>query len=390
MKDPRYIIVFGASLTQFTIIGFLIGFGVFFAELERDLGWSRTMLSLGTSIAFLMMGLGAMLGGRLNDQFGPKLVLSISGVIFAAGIVALSQIQQPWQYFAVFGLMIGAGLATHDVVTLSTIARWFDKRRGLMTGLVKTGTAIGQVTVPPIAAFLIAWLGWRYGMFSLGIAAGVILLLAASMMRLPSENDTLERAAGTSAGSTFQEAKRNPTFWKLCAVQFLFFPTLMSVPTHLAVHGQDLGMEAKTAALLLSVMGASSIAGRLSIGLIADRMGGKMAYSTALFGLLASLGALCVVEDHGTLFALIALYGFSHGSLFVVVSPTVSRYFGMRSHGSIFGTVLFFGTIGGAFGPVMTGWVFDQFGSYTPAFAALGLAAGLALLLVQSLPRPAQ
>ena len=390
MKDPRYIIVFGASLTQFTIIGFLIGFGVFFAELERDLGWSRTMLSLGTSIAFLMMGLGAMLGGRLNDQFGPKLVLSISGVIFAAGIVALSQIQQPWQYFAVFGLMIGAGLATHDVVTLSTIARWFDKRRGLMTGLVKTGTAIGQVTVPPIAAFLIAWLGWRYGMFSLGIAAGVILLLAASMMRLPSENDTLERAAGTFAGSTFQEAKRNPTFWKLCAVQFLFFPTLMSVPTHLAVHGQDLGMEAKTAALLLSVMGASSIAGRLSIGLIADRMGGKMAYSTALFGLLASLVALCVVEDHATLFALIALYGFSHGSLFVVVSPTVSRYFGMRSHGSIFGTVLFFGTIGGAFGPVMTGWVFDQFGSYTPAFAALGLAAGLALLLVQSLPRPAQ
>jgi MFS family permease len=81
-----------------------------------------------------------------------------------------------------------------------------------------------------------------------------------------------------------------------------------------------------------------------------------------------------------------ALYGFGHGGFFAVVSPTVAAYFGMKEHGALFGTILFFGTISGSIGPILTGFVFDHFGSYEIAFwGLLGLMLA-GLLLVLALP----
>jgi len=138
----------------------------------------------------------------------------------------------------------------------------------------------------------------------------------------------------------------------------------------------------------LSVLGGSSVVGRLFIGALADWIGGKNAYALALGGLMASLACYAWIAAPEHLIAATALYGLAHGALFVVVSPTVARVFGMAAHGAIFGTVVFFGTIGGAIGPTLAGWVFDTWGSYTPAFLTLAAAAGLALVLALTLPRP--
>ena len=106
------------------------------------------------------------------------------------------------------------------------------------------------------------------------------------------------------------------------------------------------------------------------------------------WALIAGLGGLTCLTVPWALFTAVAVYGFAHGALFVVVSPTVAEYFGMRAHGAIFGTVLFSGTLGGSIGPILTGMMFDLSGSYLPAFLTLTGMAGLALLLVLSLPRP--
>ena len=135
--DKRYLIVLGACLTQFTIIGLLFSYGLFFKALETEFGWSRTLLSGCTSIAFLVMGSLAFFGGRLNDRYGPRAVLAVAGTLCGLGYAFLSQVSQPWQLFVIFGLFIGVGMSSHDVVTLSTIARWFQQRRGIMTGVVK-------------------------------------------------------------------------------------------------------------------------------------------------------------------------------------------------------------------------------------------------------------
>lgn len=385
MFDPRYLTVFGAALTQFTVIGLLFSYGVFFAEFEAEFGWSRTLLSACTAAAFFFMGVLAIFGGRLNDRLGPRPVLMTTGAIYGLGFALISQVQAPWQLLAIFASFLAIGLGTHDVVTLSTIARWFEKRRGVMSGLVKVGTAFGQIAVPPLAAVLILAFGWRDALVVMGLVAAALLVLAALTMSPPPERDPA--APEPRPGLSFAEARTMRSFWTLCAMQFLFFPVLITVPTHIAVHGMDLGLSKPAAAALLSVIGGASIAGRLVVGTLSDRIGGRNAYLVCLACLSASLVALTLTASPVALFAVIAVYGFAHGGLFTVVSPTIAETFGMRAHGAIFGVVVFFGTTGGALGPILAGWVFDTTGSYTPAFVTLAVAAALAAALTRTLPR---
>ena len=139
--------------------------------------------------------------------------------------------------------------------------------------------------------------------------------------------------------------------------------------------------------MLLSVSGGASVAGRLVVGTFTDRIGGRLAYLLCFFPLIIALIGLLFIDVPWMLYAVIGIYGFGHGGLFTVVSPTVAEYFGMRAHGAIFGIVLFCGTVGGAMGPILAGWVFDTTGSYAIAFGTLAAFGAVAVALVLSLPR---
>jgi len=383
--DPRYLVVFGACLTQFTVIGVMFAYALFFKDLEAEFGWSRTLLSACMSAAFLVMGILAIVGGRLSDRFGPRWVLAATGITYGLGFVLLSTISEPWHLLLIFGLFVGIGMSTHDVVTLPTVARWFDKRRGVMTGVAKVGTAMGQVIIPPVAAILIINLGWRSASVALGIAAGVLLLIAAMAMKSPPPYEP-ESGGSRNDHVTFADARRTRVFWTLCAIQFLFFPALMTIPLHIVVHGMDMGMAATTAALLMSVIGGCSIAGRLFIGMLFDRIGGRGAFLLCLVPLIISLISFLFIHSTSQLFMAVTLYGFAHGGLFTVVSPTVAHYFGTRALGTLFGIILFFGTLGGTAGPILTGWLFDVNGNYLLAFGILAGLAVIGLGLALSLP----
>lgn len=382
--DRRYLVVLGAIITQFMVIGLFFVYSLLIKELELEFGWSRTILSIGASIAGLLMGGYAIVGGRLSDLLGPRVVLSCSGLLYGFGYASISLISEPWHLYVICGLFLGLGLGTHDVVTLGAIARWFPNRKGLMTGVVKSGTAAGQVILPPVAAVLIATYGWVHAIQILGIGAALLLVFGAQFMRVPPKPKT--GGASLAKGFSFAQVRRTQSFWILCAMQFLFFPALMTVPLHIAVHGMDLGMSQATAAGLLSIVGASSVAGRLSIGMFVDRLGGRTAYVLCLLPMVMTLILLILVRDHRLIFALMALYGAAHGGLFVVVAPTIAELFGTRAHGSIFGVIVFFGTTGGAMGPIFAGQVFDRTGGYDIAFAGLALMIATALILTCFLP----
>lgn len=388
---PRFLVVLGAGTVQFTVIGLLFTYGLLAKEFEIEFGWSRTLLSIGMSLAFLMMGMLAFLGGTLSDRYGPGRVLLVSGLIYGLGYGLISQVAAPWHLFAIMGSAIGFGLATHDVVTLSTVARWFHQRRGLMTAVVKVGTAVGQMVLPIAAALLIEARGWREAVLVLGAAAGTVLVGAALLIRSPpaDHGPTPGTEVLPARGPAFAEIRRSRAFWTLCAVQFLFFPSLVTVPLHIVIHGIDLGLSKTAAAALLSVTAAASVAGRLTVGALSDRITGKHAYTICFLPLIAGLSAMVLIGSPGPLFAAVAVYGFAHGGFFTVVATTVAEYFGTRAHGATFGAIVFFGTLGGAAGPILAGRIFDLTGDYGPAFSTLAALAALGLALVLSLPRAA-
>ena len=390
--DKRSTVVAGAFLIQAITIGCVFAYGVFFTELEKEFGWSRTMLSAVSSVGFLSMGLLAILAGRLNDRLGPRRVLTVTGLCTGLAYVLMSGISQPWHLFLIYGGLVGVGLSTHDVVTLSTVARSYSRRRGLMTAVVKVGTATGQILVPLLVVLVVAAIGWRDTFVAMGITAGVVLCLAAWMIGADTsiksrQDDTSEEPEGIA----FSKARATPQLWLLCAMQFLFFSALTTIPVHIVPHGIDTGMSAASAATLLSTIAFSSIGGRLLVGFSFDRLGGRAAYIICLIPLTLSLLALVFIDSVVFFYGFAVLYGFAHGGLFTVVSPTIAEYFGLRDHGAIFGTVVLCGTLGGATMPVVAGMIFDQSQNYQLAFSILaGMVAGSLLCATRLVPTPSK
>ena len=389
-KDARYDGVAGGFLTQFTAIGCLFSYGVFFTTFEAEFGWSRTLLSTSFSIGIFMMGVLAMVAGVLNDRHGPRLLMSVTGTALGLGFAWMAWMQAPWHLITLFGLFVAMGLATHDVVTLSFVARAFSKRRGLFSAVVKTGTALGQVVAPPLVAASILAFGWRHTVLGLGLIAAALLLYAAHLLGVGAKAHHSANAAVTQATESNTQsatpANRKRLLWTLCLIQFSFFATLMSVPLHIAPHTVDLGMSQTQAATILSMIGGCSVIGRFLLGYLADRLGGKKSLLTGFALLISSLIALLAISDPVWLYAVAGVYGIAHGGFFTAVSPTVAEYFGLTEHGAVFGKVLFTGTIAGAIAPILVGYTYDNTGSYTTAFASLAALATVGVALCLSLP----
>jgi len=104
--------------------------------------------------------------------------------------------------------------------------------------------------------------------------------------------------------------------------------------------------------------------------------------------LFMGLMLILLAKDPRLLFVFAPIYGISHGGFFAIASPTVAHFFGTRSHGMLFGTVLFFGALGGTLGPVITGRVYDLFQSYDNAFMMLIGLTVIGLLLTLALKNP--
>ena len=387
---PQVRVVTAAFLIQAIVIGMMFGYGVFFKVLEDELGWSRTLLSGASSLAILVMGVFAIAAGQLTDRFGPRWVLTATGLTTGIGYFSMSAMTAPWQLLLSFGLFVGLGFATHDVATLSTVSSWYPRRRGLVTGIVKTGSACGQILVPLLVTLLVAIWGWRSAFATLGLSAAVLLIALSQIMRR--KDDRLEDGDGarrdsSEDGLSFKQARKDRKLWTFCAIQFCFLPSMMTIPLHIVAHATDLGMATERAALVLSVLGAASIVGRLFVGHLIDRFGARQILCTCLAGLLTSLLMLRFTDSPHWLFPVALIYGVSHGGLFTAVSPSVAEYFGMKSHGAIFGTIVFFGTLSGAAGPVVAGMLFDRFNTYNLAFTILAFLAATGTLLAWSLPK---
>ena len=178
-------------------------------------------------------------------------------------------------------------------------------------------------------------------------------------------------------------------FWIMCLAEFIIFFCLLTIIVHIVPHATDLGLPLTAAAGVLSTIGGVSMIGRIVMGATIDRIAGKRSLIICFVVLLCGLLLLQVAKEIWMLYLFAAIYGFAHGGFFTVVSPTLAELFGMGSHGVLFGSVLFSGTIGGAVGPLLAGSIFDVVGSYRIVFL-LQTGLGLTGLLLITMLRPLQ
>lgn len=365
-------------------------FGVFLRPVSEEFGWTRGEISLAFSVAALTVSFVSPLIGRLTDRYGARLVVVVCASVYASAFASLSwltgALAQLYATYFVIGLV---GNGATQLPYSQTITEWFDRSRGIALSLMMTGVGLGILVMPPLAQYLIDGYGWRTAYLVLGVVmfAAAVPLPALLLRRGGLAAQSSSKAAAPAEGMQVREAVRTQTFWTILACFFLQSAALNGCVAHLAPMLTDGGLTTANAALAASILGGSTMAGRLTTGWMLDRFFAPRV-AAAFFG-MATVGVLVLLLPTTQAAALgaSALIGFSMGAEADAMPYLVSRYFGLRSFTELFGYTFSAYAVAGALGPGLMGLGFDHFGDYRMTIVGLALTITAGTLLMFRLPR---
>ena len=387
-----YMVVAASFVIQVIGWGIHNSFGIFFSPLVHEFGWSRASVAGAASMSVLVHGMGSIFNGGMNDRVGPRLIMTGCGLLMGGGYMLLSGLDHLWEIYLFYGLIVGMGVSGTDVVLLSTVARWFRARRGIMSGIVKVGTGLGMVIAPLFITLLMNAFSWRTCFFVLGMIILIsYVVLAQLLVRDPAlkgqypDNVRPREPARTGLseeGISFRDALTARQFWSLCLTVLLVVSCTYTIMLHIVPHAIDMGFPPAEAATVLATLGGASILGRFIMGATADRIGTKKALMLSIFLLFIALCFLPWVKALWMFYLFAVIQGFAHGGFYALLSPTVAEFFGTRAHGAILGAVIFSTTIGGSIGPFGAGYLFDVTSTYRVVFLLLAGASLVALMLM--------
>lgn len=393
-----WVIVSVGALAGAATMGVVQVFAVFLPALERDLGAGRATLSLAFSLHMLVYGASSVLTGALADRCGTKVLMAAGGLFFAVGLGLAARTEAAWSLALAFGGVAALGLGALMGPLQYLTARWFDRRKGLALGILLAGPGLGTMVASPLAAALIHWQGWRVTFVLLGLgAAGLILATCPLLVESPQacglRPDGAAAATGEDPGAgpspwTSATAMRTRAFWTLVGTFFACCGSHSGPLVHVAAHATDVGVSPAWAAGMLSAFGSSIFVGRLGLGAVADRIGGRPTLIGALAVQTVLVGALSGLTHPWALIAFAVLFGVAYGGVFAQYPVILREYFGATRVGAAYGTAVFIGAVGMAFGPFLTGLIHDVTGTYRVPFWVSGTLGAVGVFLALGLSRP--
>jgi MFS transporter, OFA family, oxalate/formate antiporter len=372
--------------------GTQFSYGVFVKSIGAETGWSRTALSTPYAIYVGLYSLLSSVSGWSTDRWGPRRAIATGALFLAAGWALLGRVSQLWQVYVLLGVVAAIGMSVSWVPCNATVVRWFVRRRGLAVGITSSGGSVGNLLVPPVAILLIRHFGWRTTLTSMGVFAGLVLLVASRFMirspeevgQFPDGDDAppVLESGGLGPALSLGEARRTRTYWVMTAIFAMTWLVVFVPFVHVAAYTEDLGATPFQSSLVISSIGVGGVLGRLGAGPASDRLGRRAILATTLAIQVACFAAFSLSQGLAAMLVAAFFFGFSYGGSVTCFPALVGDKFGRRHAGTIVGAI--FATSGtvAAVGPFAAGYLYDQLGSYRLAFALGGAANAVALLLV--------
>jgi len=374
---------------------------VFFGALLEEFGWSRGKLSGIFAIYAFSYALWGFLAGRLSDRWGPRVVLAGGSLFLGGAIAAMASVTQLWQPYLLYGVLAAVGMGTIYIPCNTTVVKWFLRRRGFAVGIASSGGSLGTLVIPPVAQLVVSAVGWRAAYVVFGSAIVLVLQIVALVMRRDPESMGLHpdgisppRAMSETfdTGWALGPALRTRSFWMIAATFTATWIPVFVPLVHIVPFARDLGFSPLTAATALSALGAGSIAGRLVMGAMSDRIGRR---ATGVIGTTlqaTAFLAFSVVQSLPAVYGVAILFGFAYGTVSMLFPALVGDFFGRQHAGAIVGFLFAFAGSTSALGPWAAGAIYDAHGSYAIAFytsAAFNVAAAVLVMLARP-PRRAR
>jgi MFS family permease len=356
--------------------------GLAMPEIQDELGWPRSVISVAGTLALLLLGFGGLYAGVILNRFGRARLLGLGLALVGAGMAAGGAAHQPALFVVAFGLIAGAGFGLAAPAVLSTmIAPYFSGRRGLALGLGAAGGTLGPVLAIPIAAIAFEDYGWRAGFAAAGVVCLSLVPAVVWMLRRAGPAPGAAPGAAPSLGTDFRQLMRSPVFhllfWGFVACGFTSFGV---IETHFIPYAAYCGFAPTTAANAFGVLSFFNLLGVLLAGWLSDRVSRPLLLA-AIYGLRAITFLLLmnVGTDPSLLFLFAILFGLFDYATAPVVASLVASHLGLRVMGLAMGLIALGHQLGSALGALGGGIVFDLFNSYAGLWLvslALAIMAG--------------
>ena len=388
----RWILVAAGALMGCVAVGAMFSLAVFLEPISRDTGWSRAAISSAMSLNFIVMGIGAFGWGWASDRFGARIVVTIGAALLGLALVLASRTTSLAAFQVTYGVLVGLSASAFMAPMISTVMGWFTTQRALAVSLVSAGMGAAPMTISPIAQWLVTDYGWRPAMMMIGIGAWIITLPLTFLVRRPPVSDEPEAAGSPpSRGRQVEmwQALRSPQFAVLGLTFFACCSAHAGPIFHMVSYAMVCGIGPMAAVSIYSVEGLAGLGGRVLFGVAADRLGTKQVLIFGLFVQAAAIATYTQVRELKEFYSLAVVFGAAYGGVMPLYSVLARDYFRQEVMGSVLGAAMMLSSIGMAAGPLVGGWVYDHYSSYTWMFlgsAAMGFGA---VAIAFAFPKPA-
>ncbi|MCH8229588.1 MAG: MFS transporter [Chloroflexi bacterium] len=392
---PIAVIVFlstglSVGMTQYS-------FGEFAGPLKEQFGWTQTQLNLSLAFSFIS-GIIAPFMGRLSDRAGIRPVMFGSLLLIAIGFALRPFITELWHWY-LFSALVYAGFPGATLLPAGkVVGLWFPKTRGRVMGAVVAGNNFGGMTMPPLAAGIIAVVSWEVAYVTFAVIMALLALVAllvvvedSASVRVEMERtgrgDQVEISqAAAQTGVTVRQALRNRNFWLIMIGLVAATFTYQGVLTQLRQHFEESGFEPALATTAVSIIAGMGIGSKLAFGRASERITARIA--TVISVLLQAIGVLMIAsaDTQVLLWVGIFVFGLGFGGLGALIVLVVQEAFGMKEFGGIMGVVQVGMIVSGAGAPFLAGALHDSTGSFDSTFliiAGIFVIGIVALLLAR-------
>ena len=372
--------------------------GVFQGPLVKLFGWTQAATALTFSITLGIFALGTIVGGRIQDKFGPREVASVGGFMIGLGVFLASYTtaDQAWILYSTYGALMGFGVGMIYTPVIACVSKWFPDKKGTITELVVGSLGAGGLIFTPIAKSLLVSKGVLSTFAIFGIVFGVLVVGAAQFLKNPPAGykpvGWTAPVAGTKAAIVARnyspkEMLATPQFYMLSLILLIgCMSGLMVIPFGkiLALQAGLSDYAATSAIMLISIGNA---AGRFIWGATADKLG---RVRTLMILLLASGVTMLFLNQLQGWVSLvgIGIVAFCYGGFLGTMPATVADFFGAKHLGVNYGLVLLFFSASAVGAPIVSAMAKDATGNFKSAFLIGGVASLVGLFITFVLKPP--
>ncbi|PKM89734.1 MAG: MFS transporter [Firmicutes bacterium HGW-Firmicutes-10] len=382
-----YGVLMGAVLIQLCIGG-IYTWSLFNQPLADAFGWNKSDVFLTYSIAIFVFAFATLFAGRLQDRFGPRLVATIGISLYSGGLMLTSLASELWQLYITYGIIAGAGVGFVYVCPLSTLVKWFPKRKGMITGVAVGAFGLGSLVFKSAIQYFISTLGVSQTFFALGLISALIGLIGASLLSVPPAVINVKGMANATIDRQFAPGQMVKTrSFALIWIMFLFASTsgLLVIGMAKDIGVQLAGLSEDVAANAVTIIALFNAGGRIGWGTLSDKFGRIRVVSIMFLMTAAAMTAISILTlSYITFFISLAIIAFCFGG-FLAVFPTITNeYFGVKNLGANYGIVYQAYGLAALMGPLIV----SALGSLKMTFLIAAVLAVLGAMLTRITPRP--